>query len=82
MSSPLPDLGLPPESLLIALIAFNLGVELGQLAIVSVFLPIAYALRASRLYQRGLFAGGSTAIALVATLWLMQRAFNLQLIGG
>ena len=81
-ASVLADLGLPPESLLIALIAFNLGVELGQLAIVSVFLPIAYALRASRLYQRGLFAGGSTAIALVATLWLMQRAFNLQLIGG
>ncbi len=33
------DLGLPQESLLIALVAFNLGVELGQLAIVGVFLP-------------------------------------------
>ena len=42
-ASVLADLGLPQESLLIALVAFNLGVELGQLAIVGVFLPIATA---------------------------------------
>ena len=81
-ASVLADLGLPQESLLIALVAFNLGVELGQLVIVSVFLPIAYALRATRLYQRVLFVYGSAAIALIAFLWLIQRAFNFQLIAG
>ncbi len=81
-ASVLADLGLPQESLLIALVAFNLGVELGQLAIVSVFLPIAYALRRTWVYQRVLFVYGSASIALIAFLWLAQRALNLQLIAG
>jgi hypothetical protein len=81
-ASVLGDLGLPQESLLIALVAFNLGVELGQLAIVGAFLPVAYTLRATSFYQRLLFVYGSAAIALIALLWLIQRAFNLQLIGG
>jgi hypothetical protein len=81
-ASVLSDLGLPQESLLIALVAFNLGVELGQLAIVGVFLPVAYALRDTRLYQRLLFVYGSATIALIAFLWMIQRAFNVQLIGG
>jgi len=81
-ASVLADLGLPQESLLIALIAFNLGVELGQLTIVGIFLPIAFALRRTWLYRRILFVYGSAAIALIALLWLVQRAFNLQLISG
>jgi hypothetical protein len=55
----LTDLGLPRESLLIALVAFNLGVELGQLVIVSAFLPIAFALRTTALYQRVIVVFGS-----------------------
>ena len=81
-ASVLADLGLPQESLLIALVAFNLGVELGQLAIVGVFLPIAYALRATAFYQRVLLVYGSAAIALIASLWLIQRALDLKLIRG
>jgi hypothetical protein len=78
----LADLGLPQESLLIALVAFNLGVEVGQLAIVGVFLPLAYRLRATRLYQRVLVLYGSAAIALIASLWFVQRAFDLRIIAG
>jgi len=81
-ASVLSDLGLPRESLLLALVAFNLGVELGQLVIVGIFLPIAYHLRATLLYQRALVVGGSGAIALIAALWLTQRAFDLTIIGG
>jgi hypothetical protein len=80
-ASVLADLGLPQESLLIALVAFNLGVELGQLVIVGAFLPIAYALRTTVLYQRVIVVFGSAAIALVALVWLVERAFNLKLIG-
>ena len=53
-----------------------------QLAIVGLFLPVAYTLRDTRLYQRVLFVYGSAGIALIAFLWLIQRAFNVQLIGG
>ena len=78
----LTDLGLPPGSLLLALLAFNLGVELGQLAIVGVFLPSAYLLRTASLYRSVVVMSGSAAIALIASLWLIQRALNVRIIGG
>ena len=40
-ASVLADLGLPRDALLLALVGFNIGVEAGQLVIVSVFLPSA-----------------------------------------
>jgi hypothetical protein len=79
-ASVLRDLGLPQGALLIALVGFNLGVEVGQLAIVSAFLPVAYGLRASWFYRRLVFVGGSIAIAAVAGIWLVERAFNMKII--
>ena len=81
-ASVLADLGLPQESLLLALVAFNLGVELGQLVIVGVFLPFAYALRDTRWYRRTIFVGGSVAVIAMASVWLIQRAFNVTLLPG
>ena len=78
-ASVLTDLGLPQGSLLLALVAFNLGVELGQLAIVAVFLPLAYALRDTGLYRRVILVGGSLLVASIAAVWLIERAFNLSL---
>ena len=78
-ASVLADLGLPRDALLLALVGFNIGVELGQLAIISVFLPIAFALRATWAYRRVVFVGGSAAIALIAALWLVERAFDVKL---
>jgi HupE/UreJ protein len=79
-ASVLRDLGLPQNALLIALVGFNLGVECGQLAIVSAFLPVAYWLRATWFYRRLVFVGGSIAIAVVAGIWLVERAFNMKII--
>jgi len=79
-ASVLRDLGLPQGALLLALVGFNLGVEVGQLAIVSAFLPVAYRLRASWLYQRLVFIGGSLAIVVIAGIWLIERAFNMKII--
>jgi len=79
-ASVLTDLGLPQGALLLALVGFNFGVELGQLAIVCAFLPLAYALRDSWFYRRVVFAGGSAAIALLASVWLTERVFNLKLL--
>jgi hypothetical protein len=79
-ASVLRDLGLPQNALLIALVGFNLGVEGGQLAVVSAFLPLAYWLRATWLYRRLVFMGGSLAIVAVAGTWLVERAFNMKII--
>ena len=78
-ASVLADLGLPQGILLLALVGFNLGVEAGQLAIVAAFLPVAYALRGTWFYRRFVFLGGSAAIALVAAVWLAERALNVKL---
>ena len=77
-ASVLADLGLPRDALLLALVSFNVGVEVGQLCIVSAFLPSAFALRRTALYQRIVFLGGSMAICVVATIWFVERAFNLK----
>ena len=73
----LSDLGLPAGSLTLSLLAFNLGVEAGQLAIVLMFLPLAFALRSTWTYRRVVFRGGSIAIAALATVWLVERVFDV-----
>lgn len=72
----LKELGLGGGALLPPLLGFNLGVELGQLALVALFLPLAWLLRHTRLYQVGLLRGGSAAIALLAAAWFTERAFD------
>jgi len=74
----LADLGLPSETLIVALLGFNVGVEIGQLAIVGVFVPIAYQLRDSWLYRRVIFTLGSIVVALIAGLWLIERGLDIQ----
>jgi hypothetical protein len=75
----LADLGLPTGARALALAGFNLGVELGQLAMVALFVPLAWRLRASPWYTRLGLRGGSVAIALLATVWLAERAFDIRL---
>jgi len=79
-ASVLTELGLPRDALVIALVGFNFGVEAGQLVIVALFLPLAYSLRASRLYRRTVMAGGSLAIAGIAGIWLTERMFGFKLL--
>jgi hypothetical protein len=79
-ASVLADLGLPKCSLLLALVGFNLGVETGQLAIVGAFLPIAFLLCGWRFYPRSVLQFGSAAVAGIAALWFIQRAFDIVLI--
>lgn len=67
-------LGLPQGAAAIALAAFNAGVELGQLAIVAVFLPLAYAMRRSWIYRKLVVKGGSACIGMLALVWLVERA--------
>jgi hypothetical protein len=78
-ASVLADLGLPRGALLVSLVAFNLGVELGQLAVVSLALPLIYALCRWRHYPLAVLQGGSLAIVSVASLWFIQRAFDVAL---
>ncbi|MDA1274218.1 MAG: HupE/UreJ family protein [Verrucomicrobia bacterium] len=77
-ASVLRELGLPPSSLARALVGFNIGVEAGQLAIVAVFLPVAYGLRESWFYRRAMVTAGSVGIVIVASAWMVDRAFDMR----
>jgi hypothetical protein len=79
-ASVLADLGLRPGLLAASLVGFNVGVEIGQLAIVAVFLPLAYLLRSTWFYRRVVLVGGSSLIMLVAALWMGERLFDLKLL--
>ena len=75
----LADLGLTQGTLIVALIGFNVGVEIGQIAILMTFIPLVFALRKTWFYKQVVFYGGSIAIALIASVWLAERAFNLSI---
>lgn len=59
------------------LLAFNLGVEFAQLAIVVAFFPLAWRLRATRFYRRVVVGGGSALVCAVATVWFFARILSV-----
>ncbi len=79
-AGPLKDLGLRGGELVLPLLGFNLGVELGQLAVVALLLPVALALRSATIYRRWIVPGGSSAVAALALLWCVERSFGLSLL--
>jgi len=74
-SSVLREIGLPARGLVLSLLAFNLGVELGQLAVVALVLPIVlgFARRRPLAFERWGLRGTSAAIALAGAIWLVLR---------
>jgi len=70
----LSEMGLGAGGVLLPLLGFNAGVELGQMACVLVFFPVAFLLRGSTLYRRGLMPGLSAAVGSLAFAWLVDRA--------
>jgi hypothetical protein len=70
----LSQLGLPRSEFLPALFSFNVGVELGQLAVIAAaFLLIGLAFRGKPWYRRLVVIPGSIAIGAVGLYWLVER---------
>lgn len=69
----LQDLGLPKGQELLALVGFNLGVELGQLGVVALLFPVLATLRRHAWYARLAMPALSALIAVVALGWTWQR---------
>jgi hypothetical protein len=69
-------MGLPGTGLVRCLLSFNVGVELGQLAIVLVLLPLAWWLGIWRHGRRAMVAI-SVILALFGAAWFAERAFSL-----
>ncbi len=61
------------SSLLPLLAGFNAGVELAQLGIVALVLPLIYSMRATRWYSGAVLPLGSCALGMAGVVWLFQR---------
>lgn len=52
---------------------FNVGIEIGQIAIVAVVFPIIFLIRRTEFYRSMVFRFGNVVIALVALYWTITR---------
>jgi hypothetical protein len=65
------------QDLVWVLVAFNVGVEIGQLAIVLLIVPLIFWLREQNFYRTAVPVYGSAALAVVAGYWFVERALGL-----
>jgi hydrogenase/urease accessory protein HupE len=78
-ASALAESGLAPKAVALSLLGFNLGIELGQLAVVLSLLPLGLVLR--RAFDAKRMASMRTAAAYalgsLAAMWSLERALSL-----
>ena len=72
-ASVLNDYGLPKDDLVPALLAFNLGVELGQIAVILMAFVATWFLRKKQWYREGIQVPLSIVIGLVGLWWFIER---------
>jgi len=74
----LSELKLPRADFAMALLEFNVGLELGQLSIVVVAVSLLYALRPWRGYRRWVIEGGSLVAGVIALTWFAERVSGMK----
>jgi len=72
-ASVLGELGLATEQKLLSVLSFNFGVELGQLTLLALILPLLMAARDKTWYQKWVMPTSSTVIAMFAIQWSIER---------
>lgn len=81
-ASVLGEIGIPESYIVHSLLGFNLGVELGQLAIVAIVFPLLFVLRLLPLYTRAFLPVAASALVVVSLYWFIERAFMIDLPAG
>ena len=66
---------LEPTSLVIGLLGFNVGVELGQLAVISIVFASTFWIKDEFSYRKFVVIPGSSLIALMGIYWTIERVF-------
>ena len=74
----LSELGLTQSRRVVSLLGFNLGIELGQVAIIVLLFPALFLLRRTRYYLPVMYIG-SVALAAIAIGWAIDRALGIDL---
>jgi len=74
-ASVLSEYGLPKDNFAPSLLAFNIGVELGQLLVLIIAAALVWFIRKKSWYRQRLQIPASIAIALVGLFWFIERVF-------
>lgn len=75
-ASALNEIGLPNGKFFTSILSFNLGVELGQMAVIlATFSLLIIPFKNKTWYRRRVVYGASSLIALVAAYWVVERVF-------
>ncbi|MEM6558199.1 MAG: HupE/UreJ family protein [Myxococcota bacterium] len=69
------EIGMPSNAFLTALLAFNVGVELGQLAVIAIAFALLFSVRSHTAYRRWVVIPASVGIAVVGVYWTIERVF-------
>lgn len=75
----LSEMGILREHLGLSLFGFNLGVEIGQIAIVAALVPILFLLRRQGFYRKLVLPAAAALMILVSCAWVIERAFDVDL---
>jgi hydrogenase/urease accessory protein HupE len=77
-ASSLNETGLPPDKFYTSIIAFNVGVEAGQVAVIAaMFVFVINRFKNKSWYRRKIVYGLSALITLIALYWTIERVFSL-----
>ncbi|MEM7373369.1 MAG: HupE/UreJ family protein [Bacteroidota bacterium] len=79
-ASVLGDIGLSGEYLVLSLLGFNIGVEIGQIVIICLIFPPLFMIRRSRLFPH-IFVFGSIFLILLSLYWFLGRAIGFDVFG-
>jgi hypothetical protein len=81
-ASVLAQYAIPTSYMTFSLLAFNIGVEIGQVAIVIAVFPLLYLMRGSWVYQQIVMRYGAIALIIVSLYWFIERGFLIDLPAG
>ena len=73
------DLGVLDEHLGLSVVAFNIGIEIGQIVIVAIMLPLLFAVRRLELYRKVFLKVAAVGLILVSGVWVIERAFDVDI---
>lgn len=73
-ASALAETGLPPKAVALSLVGFNLGVELGQLTLVLLLVPLLWLSRRALVQPRIPRLMAAYAMGSLAAMWCLERA--------
>lgn len=73
------DLGVLGEHRALSVLAFNLGVEIGQVLIVLVLFPVLFLVRRLKAYRKVLLPLAAVGLILVSGVWVIERAFGVDI---